>query len=654
MRRLLLVATLALASAQSAWAHATLVRTEPRNGAVLASAPRSVVVTFDDTVRAGPRNAAIRNSDGVNVLRARAHVSRRTSLVLPLRAQLGRGDYSVRWSIVSEDGHEEEGVIAFAVGAGRAPPLAALTARGLVTWQRVLMRTLFYLGILAAAGVALFSVAVLRPAGLEERLRRPTANLQFVAFLLAFLGSDALIHTASAGGTRFERVVQVAAAVAAIGGGAAALTPLYPRLRHAARAAAGVLFLCPTLAGHALDRGQPVVLAPLADLLHLGAAAVWLGGLAALAFVVVRAPANTRAPAARRFSALALGSVVVIALTGVARALTELSAVGQIWSTSYGRALIVKTALFVPLLALGWLNRAVLLSAVERLRRSVLIELLLLTGVVVAVGVLTDERPGSVRTAIAARAPPPIASRQPPPPPPGTFVDAQEAGRYAVGVAVGHALETVTVIGPDGAGVNGLRVLVDAFATHPCGDGCYRAEATSSPTTVVVGRHRLLFPVPLRLHEAGALLRRTTKAFTSLRTVVIDEHLASSPGNTQVSRLVDRAPNSFKYTIEGGPEGIIIGSRRWDRDLGGEWVESPQTPIRVPAPYWGPQAGNAYLVGPYELTFFDPQIPAWFRLKVDPRTWLPVRLHMVAAAHFMTDVYSGFNRPVELSPPPSR
>jgi len=256
-----------------------------------------------------------------------------------------------------------------------------------------------------------------------------------------------------------------------------------------------------------------------------------------------------------------------------------------------------------------------------------------------------------VKTAVAASAPVTLASREPPPPPPGTFVDAQEAGRYAVGVAVGHALETVTVLGPDGTGVSGLRVVVDGLRTRPCGPGCYRADATSSPTTVRVGRRRLLFPVPLRLHRADALLRRATAAFTSLRSVVIDEHLASSPTNTQVSRFVDRAPNSFRYTIRGGSEGIVIGSRRWDRDPGGDWVESPQTPIRVPAPFWGRRARNAYLVGPYELTFFDPQVPAWFRLKVDPQTWRPLRLHMVAAAHFMTDVYSGFNRAVVVSPP---
>jgi copper transport protein len=646
-RRLLLVALVALASAPPAWAHATLVSTTPADGSVLASPPRRVLVKFGDTVRVGPRNAAIRN-DGRDVLGGGPHVSHGTTLVVPLK-RLADGDYTVRWSIVSDDGHAEEGLIAFAVGAGRASPSAALTARGIVTWQRALMRTLLFLGILGAFGIVVFVLFVLRPLRLDRALERPAAHLLFLAFLLAFLGSDALIHTVSAGGTRFERFMEVAATAAAAGGAAAALTPLYPRLRYLAWTAAGVAFVCPTLSGHALDPDQPAVLAPLDDLLHLGAAGVWLGGLASLAFVAARAPGEMRVRAARRFSGLALVSVVVVAATGPLRAVTELSAVGQVWSTSYGRALIVKTALLVPLIGLGWLNRAALLGVFERLRRSVLVELVLVTGVVIAVGVLADERPGRVAAAVAQPARPPPAT--PPLPPLGTFVDARELGRFAVAVAVGHALETVTVIGPDGIGVSGLRVVVDGFRAHACGVGCYRAQATATPTEVRVGRSRLVFTVPLRLRPAAKLLARATRAFESARTLQIDEELRSSPERSQVSHFWLRAPHSLRYRISGGPEAIVIGTRRWDRYPGGKWTESPQTPLRVPEPYWSDRSRNAYLAGPYELTFVDPQLPAWFRLTVDRHTGRPVRMRMIAAAHFMTDRYSAFDRPVPISPP---
>jgi copper transport protein len=572
------------------------------------------------------------------------------TLVLPLRS-LREGDYSVRWSVVSDDGHQEEGVLAFAVGTGRAPPVATLTARGIVTWERVLARTLFFLGVLAAFGAAVFSVWVLRPLRLDRALLRPQAHVLFFGFLLAFLGSDALIHAAGAGGTRFERVVQAAATIAAVGGAAAALAPVYPWLLPVAWAAAGLLFVCPTLSGHALDRDQPRVLAALADLVHLGTAAIWFGGLVSLAFVAGRAPDAVRPRIARRFSKLALGSVVAVALTGVARALTELSAVSQLWSTSYGRTIIVKTALFAPLIGIGWLNRALLLDAFARLRRSALVELAILSGVVVAVGVLTDLRPGRVAASAAPVAELASPSAQlPPPPPPRAFVDAQQLGTLAVALAVKNAKATITVLGPDNTGVNGLDVRVDAFRARRCGDGCYRTLATATPSEVKIGGRVLDFDVPLRLRSGAAMLRRATRAIATAHTLEYSERLASSPEDVQESSVRIVAPDRLAYRIRGGPEGIVIGSRRWDRARGGTWVPTAQTPLRLPVPSWSGASRNAYVVAPRTITFFDPRLPAWFRLRVDARG-RPVEMRMTAAAHFMVDRYSGFDRPVDISPP---
>jgi copper transport protein len=373
VRGLLVAAVLALATAGSASAHAVPLRAQPSSGARLAAAPGSVVVVFDSPVRAGPRTAAIRN-DGTDVLGGKPRVERGDRLVIPLRHALSSGDYSVRWSIVSDDGHEEEGVIAFAVGSA-APPVAALTTRGYVTWQRVLMRAVFLLGVLGAVGGAFFSLAVL-----GGELPRRQAHLLFVFFLLAFAGADALIHVTSAGGTRFERFMIVATVASGIGCAAAALAPLEARLRWIVWAAAAVLVVCPTLAGHALDPDQPALIAPAADLLHLVGAAVWLGGVASLVLA--------RTGTAKRFAPFAVTAVVLVACGGAARALTELNAVSQLWHTSYGRTLLVKTAIFALLLIVAWLGRHRLLP----------LELALLAALAVAVGVLTDLRPGRARS----------------------------------------------------------------------------------------------------------------------------------------------------------------------------------------------------------------------------------------------------------------
>src|SRR5206468_508912 len=196
----------------------------------------------------------------VVVLGGEPRVTPGNRLVIPLEPGLARGDYSVRWSIVSDDGHEEEGVIAFGIRTSGAP-VPVLTTHGYVTWQRVIMRTLLLLGVLGAAGASFFSLALLGGA-----LPRRQAHLLFAFFLLAFAGADALMHAANAAGTRFERFMLVATVAAGVGAAAAALAPLQRRLRLLAFGAAAVLFVCPTLAGHALDADQPAVIAPLADL----------------------------------------------------------------------------------------------------------------------------------------------------------------------------------------------------------------------------------------------------------------------------------------------------------------------------------------------------------------------------------------------------
>src|SRR4051812_13277568 len=101
IRKCALVPFLALAFPAQAWAHASLVETDPANGAVLAKPPAAVRVVYDDKVTTGPGIEAIRNG-GASVLDGRPHVQGGRTLVIPLRPNLRDGDYSVRWSIVSD------------------------------------------------------------------------------------------------------------------------------------------------------------------------------------------------------------------------------------------------------------------------------------------------------------------------------------------------------------------------------------------------------------------------------------------------------------------------------------------------------------------------------------------------------------------------
>jgi copper transport protein len=660
----------AAACATQALAHANLVSTSPQDGAVVASAPTEVRVRFDDPVTVGSGNAVVAE-DRSSVLAGSPRVERAgRELVLPLES-LRNGDYSVRWGIVSDDGHLESGLLAFRVGplqAGARPPRSVLEAEsGRPSTANVFARWLFLGGILVAGGIALFRLLVSRAGA------RQAVAMLMLALIAVVLGGSLLLQTTHGGATRFGHVTGAAVLVAAGGALATALSRIYPRLHVLATSASLALLLAPTFSGHAFRSASDRLLSVAADLLHVAAAAFWIGGLLQLAVILW---SGEDPGAARRFSRLAVPAVVLIAVSGLARALVELSTVSQLWSTGYGRAIVVKSTLLAALIVLGWLGRRWLGSA-TRLLRNVSTELALLALLIGAVAVLTALRPG--RDAVAKLQP--VASTEvapAPTPPRGSVTFARQSRELAVALAVlpGRQLGLVaTIIGQSGRGVDGLNVeLVAANPGHrasaaarTCGHGCYTASlGVSQPTLFEVeiagaGPLRsVAFPVGAWPPRPGtAFLQRATRAFRALSSVIYQEHLASRPGDAIDTTWKLLAPDRLEYAIRGGADGIVIGGTRWDRPApGAAWQRSEATALEQPFPPWGTRMADVRILrttgGNATLSWLDPQVPAWFTGTFDGRTALPRELRMTAAAHFMRHRYVAYNRSITIEPPTPR
>lgn len=234
-------------------------------------------------------------------------------------------------------------------------PMSVDAAR---SWY-VLARLVDYLGITLFLGGSGF-VALLWPAGSAVRATR---RMITTGWLLGIAGAVATIvlEGAWAGGgpigwplvtqvlaTDFGRVWLAIALLWLLGG--VVLADLLQRTETAVRSAAwriGALAVglgllrAIGLTGHTSDAGTALV--EIADLAHLLAMALRIGGLAVLLFgVLPRRRPDELARVVPRYSRLALASVATVVLAGVVLAWQSPGSLDALLRTDYGRILLVK------------------------------------------------------------------------------------------------------------------------------------------------------------------------------------------------------------------------------------------------------------------------------------------------------------------------
>ena len=109
--------------------------------------------------------------------------------------------------------------------------------------------------------------------------------------------------------------------------------------------------------GHAMAMQGGLSLLFGLDVVHLLAAAIWIGGLVPLLLVVRLGPVAAAAAAARRFATLGKWSVGLLAGSSLMQGWVLVGSLNALRTTPYGVLLLVKTALFGALLGLALLNR---------------------------------------------------------------------------------------------------------------------------------------------------------------------------------------------------------------------------------------------------------------------------------------------------------
>jgi copper transport protein len=415
MRKLLAVALLALALPAAASAHATLVKTEPVYGKRVERSPSLVRLYFDESVDVLPNAVRVYDAKG-RLLSGQVLASSGKRIIDAPVSRLPRGGYTVRWRAVSADGHVVSGVFTFGVRM-RAPLVTEAFGAGGPTTSEHLVRWLYFLALALLAGGLGFWVLIVRgPLGQAAQRRfyqllgvgvvgvlesgsSPSCCARGCAPTLQnFLYGDLSPLAKTRFGYAFVAMTLGYALVAALVF-LAWLSDrdwlLWPAFLLALGFASGL-----SLSGHSAADAGSSSLSELADWLHLSAAALWVGGLVQLAFVIWPLEPGLRRRAFLRFSRLATVLIVVLLGAGTYLSVLRLPHLADLWNERYGQVLLVKLGLVSLALAWGAAHHFLVRPKLERgaplfagLPRSLMGESAVGMAILLAAAVLVDSKP---------------------------------------------------------------------------------------------------------------------------------------------------------------------------------------------------------------------------------------------------------------------
>ena len=378
-----LVVALIVAGAAPAFAHATLLTTDPQPGGKFDTSPREISLRFNEPVEV--------SLGGIRLYDARErridvgepeHPNGQGNQVAASMPKVDDGTYVVTWRVTSADAHPVQGAFTFQVGAAGSVKNADALAKRLLASQGgsttvgvvyAIDRVALFATLALLIGGIVF-LSVIFPAGRDSRRAQRIVWGGWIGVVVATIAGIALegiyasalpltkVFDPTVFGevldTRYGRVSLVRLALLVL------LLPLlrillsrHPASEHPLRtwwlASAGVLAvglsLTPGLAGHA-GTGIYTGFAIPADAIHVLAMACWLGGLVMLLTVVLPRtdPAELR-QGINRYSALALGSIVALVVTGGFQAWRQVGSFNALRDTDYGKLLIAKLVVFAAL-----------------------------------------------------------------------------------------------------------------------------------------------------------------------------------------------------------------------------------------------------------------------------------------------------------------
>ncbi|MER5727593.1 copper resistance protein CopC [Streptomyces sp. NPDC002138] len=400
-RLLLVLVALAAAlftAAGPASAHAALTASDPKDGAVVATAPAQVTLSFSEAVAMNGDSIRVMDPQGKRVDTGELRDMCSGSTIrygTALHTGLPDGTYTVAWQAVSADSHPVSGAFTFSIGAPSATNVSLpsqVAGGGPVGIAYNVARYAAYGGFAVLVGGAAFILLCWRRGAAERPLQKlvlrgwvtlTAATLVMLVLRNSYTGSGNFSDVFDLDGLKAVLETKTGASLVSrlllLGAVALFMAVLFGTFARKVQSSdeseadakdtsdltfglaiggtvvAGGIAATWSLPEHASTGIQPGIAMPV-DIVHLLAVATWLGGLAALLIALHKTPQIERA-AIRRFSRVAFISVLALTATGIYQSWRQLGSWSALTGTEYGRYLLIKVGLVAVLVAIASVSR---------------------------------------------------------------------------------------------------------------------------------------------------------------------------------------------------------------------------------------------------------------------------------------------------------
>lgn len=440
----LIMGILAALSAQAVLAHAQLAESSPNANAVLESTPSEIRLRFTEPLESDFSRISLIDAVGNDVELPNTVIDAADNhmMYVPL-PMLGDGLYTINWRVVSAaDGHPTQGSFPFLIGGGAAGAFSVQDIEQPIPIPSVLVRWVNFFAqalTIGSIGFWLFVWTPALPSG-DAIIERRMSTLIWLAWvMLGLSGALILLLQVSlatgvpinetltsplinqlVSGTRFGQIWVIRIAFWFGLGGTLYLAAKDRWYLWVALLLGAGSLLTTSLFSHASAAPSDVTAAIVADWMHIGATALWVGGLIQFVSVIIATrryynpSADKLAALVGYFSNFARVAVAGLVLTGLFAAWLHVNTLDALLTTTYGNLLVIKLGLFVPLFGLAAINLIYTQRGLNagrdlwggRLRSTVTAEIVLTVTILGVVGAMTSIAPakGVYDARVAAQA----------------------------------------------------------------------------------------------------------------------------------------------------------------------------------------------------------------------------------------------------------